>query len=402
VLDELTTADAAVRACVDAPVWALSEPQLVAALHGVHVLQQRLAAVQLALVRELDGRGVAVAQGASSTTVWLRDRLRLSVPAARRLVATAAAVDAAATPVRQALAAGAVTVEQAAVIADTVSAVAAEAGTQAADQAVDVLLEWAGQFEPGILRRLSARILDHVAPDVAEEAEKAALERAEKRAHRDRHVTMSDLGDGRVRLTGSLDTETGNLLRAALDPLTAPAGPGDDRTPGQRRHDALAEVCRLALRCGELPEHGGELPQFVVTVGYDPLTRELGAGTLDTGGQLHPKTVRQLACDAAVLPAVLAGTGQVLDVGRQRRLIAGALRRSRPARPRLLLSRLRPATSLGGRSSPRALGRWRRDFPAQLGSALPPPPSAGPPPRLDGSPRRGRAPRVPPTRLARP
>jgi hypothetical protein len=54
-----------------------------------------------------------------------------------------------------------------------------------------------------------------------------------------------------VRLTGSLDAETAAVLRAALDPLTASAGTSDDRTPGQRRHDALGEICRLAQTTGQ-------------------------------------------------------------------------------------------------------------------------------------------------------
>jgi len=89
-----------------------------------------------------------------------------------------------------------------------------------------------------------------------------------------------------------------------------------------------AEVCRLALRTGQLPEVAGDAAQLVVTVGYDPLTRALAAGTLDTGQRLSPETVRRLACDAAILPAILGGAGQVLDLGRQRRLITGPLRRA--------------------------------------------------------------------------
>jgi hypothetical protein len=328
VLDDLAVADTAVGACVDASVWALPEPALVAALDAVHALEQRLAAVKLALVREVEGRGVAAAHGATSTTVWLRQRLRLTVPAARRLVETAASVDAAPATVRDALAAGAVTGEHARVIADTVATVSEQAGAAAADKAVAVLLDWAGQFEPTLLRRLATRILDHVAPEVAEAAARRALEAEAAYDERHRELTWSARPDGRLRLTGWLDAEAGALLRATLDPLTEPAGPGDTRDPAQRRHDALAEVCRLVLRGGDLPEHGGEPPQLVVTVGYDALTSRLGAGTLDTGVQLTPDRVRRLACDAAIMPAVLGGAGQVLDMGRQRRLITGPLRRA--------------------------------------------------------------------------
>ncbi|MFF0173469.1 HNH endonuclease signature motif containing protein [Micromonospora profundi] len=328
MIDALEQAEAAVAACFDAATWAASEHDLVVALDAAHRLEQRVAAVKLALVREVDGRGIAAAQGASSTVVWLRERLRLDGGAARRLVGLAASVDAAPCGVRAALAGGSVTVEQARVIAETVETVQAAAGVEVADKAVGVLLDWAGQFDATLLRRMGARILDHVAPEVADAAAEAALRAQEARAARDRQVTVSEQSDGRLRLSGILDAEAAAVLRAAIDPLTAPAGPDDTRSPGQRRHDALADICRLALRTGDLPENGGDPAQIVVTTNYDSLTRQLGAGALDTGPHLTPDTVRRLACDAAVLPAILDGTGQPLDLGRQRRLITGPLRRA--------------------------------------------------------------------------
>ncbi|HEX7746590.1 MAG TPA: DUF222 domain-containing protein [Micromonosporaceae bacterium] len=336
MIGELARADDAIRGCLDVSVWALPQAQLVEALDAVHAVEQRLAAVKLALVRELDGRGVAVAQGASSTAVWLRERLHLSITSARRVVADAAALharpggslDAGTTAAAQALAAGAVTVEQARVIADAVVAVQAQAGVDAADIAATMLVDWAGQFEPAILRGLAARILHHVAPEIAEEADRRTLAEAEERADRDRNLTLSTGPGGQTRLSGRLDAETAALLRAGLDPLCAPTGGGDDRNPGQRRHDALAEICRLALRTGELPDSGGEVAQIVVTTSFDALRGELAAGSLDDGRQVTPAAVRRLACDAAILPAVLGGQGQVLDVGRQRRLFTGPLRRA--------------------------------------------------------------------------
>ncbi|MGC5018272.1 DUF222 domain-containing protein [Micromonospora sp. DT47] len=231
-----------------------------AALDAVHALEQCLATVKLTLVREFDGSGVAVPHGASSTAVWLRERWRLPIGRARRLVADAAALGA---------------------TAPTADAVA-----------------------------------------------RAALDSEEARAARDRHLTLSDLHDGRFRLAGTLDAETAASLTSALAPLTTPAGSDDSRTPGQRRHDALGDLCRLALRSEELPEHGGDAAQIVVTTSYDAVSRQLGVGSLDTGTALTPATVRRLACDAAVLPAVLGGNGKILDLGRQRRLITGPLRRA--------------------------------------------------------------------------
>ncbi|MFG1839839.1 DUF222 domain-containing protein [Micromonospora sp. NPDC049175] len=334
MIDALEQAEAAVVACFDTPVWAAAEHDLVAALDATHRIEQRLAAVKLGLVRELDGRGTATAQGASSTAVWLRDRLHLGVGVARRLVELAATLDAAPPGVRDALAGGTVDVEQVRVIATTVETVHASAGPEAADKAVGALVDWATQFDATLLRKLGTRILDHVAPEVADAAAEAALRAQESRAARDRHVTISEQPDGRLRLTGILDTEAAAALRAAIDPLTTPTGPDDTRAPGQRRHDALADVCRLALRTGELPDNGGDPTQIVVTTSYDGLTRQLGTAALDTGLHLSAEAVRRLACDASILPAVLGGGSQILDVGRQRRLITGPLRRALVLRDR--------------------------------------------------------------------
>ncbi|MET7373382.1 HNH endonuclease signature motif containing protein [Micromonospora arida] len=334
MVEELAQADDAIAACVDAAAWALPEHDLIAALDAAHRLQHRLAAVTLTLIREIDGRGTARTHGASNTAVWLRERLRLTIPAARRLVDLATALDTGNPGIRQALADGHLSLDQARVITDTAATVQATAGTQAADKAVSLLTDWASQFDPTHLRKLGTRILDHVAPDLADAAAQAALDADARRATRDRHLTLSEQTDGRLRLTGTLDAETAGLFRAATDPLTAPSGPDDTRSPGQRRHDALTDVCRLALRTSELPDSGGDPAQIVITTTYDALTAQLGTGTLDTGLPLTPETVRRLACDATLLPAVLGGAGQVLDVGRQRRLITGPLRRALVLRDR--------------------------------------------------------------------
>ena len=100
------------------------------------------------------------------------------------------------------------------------------------------------------------------------------------------------------------------------------------RSPAQRRADALVEVCRLVLACDRLPDNGGSRPQLAVTVNFDVLRQQLGVATLDTGEVLSPTAVRRLACDAMIIPAVFATTGEVLDLGRRRRLFTGPIRQA--------------------------------------------------------------------------
>jgi Domain of unknown function (DUF222)/HNH endonuclease len=51
----------------------------------------------------------------------------------------------------------------------------------------------------------------------------------------------------------------------------------------------------------------------------------VGVGVTGDGTELSAATVRRLACDAELIPAVLGSRGEVLDVGRTRRLVTAAI-----------------------------------------------------------------------------
>jgi hypothetical protein len=313
---------------VDGEAWACSDLELIALIDECYAREQQALSQKLAAIAEFEGRGLARQQGAASTTSWLRDRLRLSSGTCSRLVGLAKALVRVAPQTRQALAEGRVNGEQAEAITAAVVALPDEAGPQVAAEAEALLVEQAQMLEPRHLRLAGARILGYVAPDLADEHERRQLEQSEKQALQRRFFTLSPDGVGGVRLHGHLDQQAAATVSAAIDPLSRRAGTIDDRTPGQRRADALVDVCQLALDTETLPEHGGDRPGVVVTLDYDLLRRQVAAGTLDTGERLSPEAVRRLACDATVIPAVLGGQGQVLDVGRERRLFTGPLRRA--------------------------------------------------------------------------
>jgi hypothetical protein len=320
------------------PLWPLTDDDLTGCLHAAHHLEQAAAALQAQLVRQAVTRGLPAAQCHRSTTGWLRSLLRIDPQPAREL-SDAADVLGRLPGVEQAVLDGQVDLRQATVIAAAVDAVStglaesdevslAEA-TAVTRHAESVLVEMAGRLPAYQLRRIGERILDHVAPEVADRVQQTLLARQEARAHARRHFSLSLPVDGMVRLSGALGVEDAATVQAALHPLCTPAAAGDDsRSPGQRRADALAEVCRLALRTGQLPDDGGQPPQLAVTVAYDALTQTLGTAVTDTGERLSATTARRLACDARILPVVLGGAGQILDVGRARRLATGALRQA--------------------------------------------------------------------------
>jgi hypothetical protein len=329
VWGELGRVREAAAALAQAPVWSLTDQQLGTHLDAVHAAEQALAAARAHLVAEISGRDLPARHGVRSTTMWLGGRLHIGPHTAKGWVELAGQLTRR-PGLDTALTTGTVNVEQAQVIGAAVAALPATLGAEVVDKAEGMLVAFAADYDPRALGRLGQRILWHVAPQVAEQAEADALRRQEDRARISRAFTLTAVGDGRTRVTGWLDAEAAATLTAALDPLCNPRGlpAAEQRTATQRRADALLEICQLALRTDQLPEHGGQRPQLVVTVPFDVLTGHLGAGMLDTGQVLSAAQVRRLACDAAIIPAVLGGDGQVLDVGRSRRLFTGAVRRA--------------------------------------------------------------------------
>ncbi|WP_250005222.1 HNH endonuclease signature motif containing protein [Actinoplanes sp. M2I2] len=333
-----------------APLWPLADDELTVGLKAAHRLEQCAAALQARLVQQAVTRGVPSAQGHRSTAGWLRALLLLDPQPARELAGQAAALSRH-PAVEQAVLDGHLNLRQSTVIAETLDALpddlvhhvdghggdgngeghgrhpdSAEV-SRLTELAQTTMIGMAGRLPAYQLRRVGERILAHVAPEIAERADEAALARQEARAHERRGLTLSLPVDGLVRISGLLGAEDATIVQAALHPLCTPA-PGDDRTAAHRRADALIDICRLALRTSELPSDGGEPPQLAVTVAYDPLTRTLSTGTTDTGRRLSAGTIRRLACDARILPFVLGGAGQILDTGRARRLATGPLRRA--------------------------------------------------------------------------
>ncbi|MGH3567422.1 MAG: DUF222 domain-containing protein [Pseudonocardia sp.] len=119
-----------------------------------------------------------------------------------------------------------------------------------------------------------------------------------------------------------------SVIDAKAKPLTA----DDERSPAQRQAEALAEVCGYVLDHGDVPERGGRRPHLNVIIRLEDLENRACSAMLDFGGTLTPESLRMLACDCAVIPIVMNGKGQPLDVGRITRTIPDGLRRAVVAR----------------------------------------------------------------------
>ncbi len=174
---------------------------------------------------------------------------------------------------------------------------------------------------PSQIRALRTRV-------IARYGRSGEFQRREDRLRHGRSLSQPYPDDGMAEYRLRLDPEGQAVLEAILGPLAAPQPStehgSDLRTSDQRRGDALVEVCRRAAAAG------GEAPTtakaaVVVTMDFQDLKSLTGAGTTLTGDLLAPETVRRLACDAAVIPAVLGSRSEVLDLGRTRRLVTPGL-----------------------------------------------------------------------------
>lgn len=195
-------------------------------------------------------------------------------------------------------------------------------------------------------------------------------------------LTMYDLPCGMVRLTADLSKGNAAVLRQALAKLSAPrptpcqeAGSGDPnstaeqgsrgvadgvgaaeqgtateaprdtRSGATRQAHALMELVHAAT--DHMPGAGrGSITgnaKVVVTVDLETLVGAIGAlggalgrsigpaqtpgaGMTPYGDLLDMTTVRRIACDAGIIPAVLGSDSEPLDVGREERLFTGRLR----------------------------------------------------------------------------
>jgi Domain of unknown function (DUF222)/HNH endonuclease len=172
--------------------------------------------------------------------------------------------------------------------------------------------------------------LRSVVDDYAHAVAPESLAARQERAWRSRRLNLTRTPDDGARLDAKLDKVGAETVLAALAPLAAPQGERDDRTPEQRRADALVELARRSLDAGGLPEVGGVRPHVTVVVDLPTLLGAQGAAPaqLDRFGAVCGQTARRLACDAGVSRVLTNGPSQIVDVGRATRTVSPAQRRA--------------------------------------------------------------------------
>ena len=294
---------------------------------------ERLTGLALAALARADDLDVAATSGATSTQAWLAHAANLPPKTAHRLLKQAHRLDSPYAATADALVAGDVDSEQAAVIVKACDALPADSGPEILAKAEAHLLSEARQFDAQRLAVLGKRVLAVVDPDAADRKLGRQLEDEERQARRRTHFTIRDNGDGTCTGDFRIPALHGAMLSKALHALASPKRP--DAIARQVEQTMPDGTTRLVQRVssailGEafthyierFPttklQHGGVDATVVVTLDLETLLRGLGVAGLDTGGHISAAEARRLACEAGIIPAVLGGRSRVLDLGRRR------------------------------------------------------------------------------------
>lgn len=341
-----------VLACADAVEQALSDVRLVdpdfmtteekaAALCRLDRLSDQVTALRLRVMA--GAADVAEVTADPTVATWLAAETHTDPRDRAAELALARALERRWTRLGAALADGSVNLPQARVIACALEDLPEpEVGPEAVSRAEEALVGYAATYGPRELRRLGRRILEVAAPELCDAAEAMALEREERRAAAVASLSLRGLGDGTTRISGRLPNTVADRLRTYLDAFTSPrhqslgAGLGDsgeDRSPGRRSATAFAAFLEAADPA-RLPLHGGDATTVIVTIDLDRLADTLAGVGLVGQEPITAAQARRLACTAQIIPAVLGGASEVLDLGRARRLFTPAQRKAMAVRDR--------------------------------------------------------------------
>jgi hypothetical protein len=143
-------------------------------------------------------------------------------------------------------------------------------------------------------------------------------------------VFFSKTWQGRWRLDGDFDRETGDILNTALDELVSQivdATPREELGSGSmRRAEALGELARRFLDSSDAPTDHGNRPHLTAVIDWNTLIGSEAGGTSELldGTSITPADARRLACDAQVCRLLTGPQGEILDMGRSTRTVTPA------------------------------------------------------------------------------
>jgi hypothetical protein len=176
-------------------------------------------------------------------------------------------------------------------------------------------------------------VLEYLAPEIAEQAERRRLEAEEAKAEAAARLWFKPGPDGAIDGGFRLPGHLANRLRAFVDAYANPRRPGNNTDdyrglPLDRRRGLAFGWLLEAVLASDLPRHGGTATSIMVMIKLEDLVSGVGTATTNTGDPMTAEQARRLACVAEIIPVVLGKKGEILDQGRASRFFTPAQRRA--------------------------------------------------------------------------
>lgn len=207
------------------------------------------------------------------------------------------------------------------------------------------LVNDAPEMELGTLRRYAQTTVLNTTPKTPLEHELALRAK--------RYLTLGTVEDGLYPLRGMLDAESAALVKSVFDQATNPnhsdikdSDPAEyeNRTPGQRRVDALIGYLKAGIDADPTVMFTGKRPTVSVIVRHEDLKAQ--AATYHVGGTdpaglawfsgvevpVSAQTAKRYLCDSGMQTVTIDTTGTVLDLGRDSRTFTPTQKRALIAR----------------------------------------------------------------------
>ncbi|MFE6507808.1 DUF222 domain-containing protein [Nocardioides sp. NPDC057767] len=189
-----------------------------------------------AQLAELELRVLAVAEDVAAETAardvaaWLHHHTHQRPEALRADLRLASALDRTYDQVAAAMRTGDCNPAQAHVIVAALDDLPADLDPEIRTKAEETLVAYACQFDPTQLRRLGRRILDVIAPEIAEHEEARRLATEEAHARKKTRLTMRRLGDGTTRISAVIPDAAADRLATTLEAFASPRRDDGTRT----------------------------------------------------------------------------------------------------------------------------------------------------------------------------
>ena len=282
---------AVLKSVADANPTFMSTDDKATALSELVRAEAQLAELRLRILTDAgDLADVTSAKGAARDAAgWLAQQTRMRFTDARADLALATALDRDRPVLAAAMREGGVSLAQAHVIHRALTALPGAVDADTIARAEAHLVEQAGEFGPKELVRIGRRILDVVAPDIAEAAEAARLADLEAHAAERTRLTLRRLGDGTTRISGRLPDHIGTRLATYLEAFTNPrthrpdadqvADPLTRMAYPRRLGQAFAQLLET-IDPQRLPIHGGNATTLIVTIPLASLQADLATADL--------------------------------------------------------------------------------------------------------------------------